>query len=246
MNPHSIHILDKADGDHLILGVADHLQLQFLPAQNRLLDQYLADEAGGNAPAGHSAQLLHIVDQAASRAAHGIGGADHHGIAQISCYSFGVLHAVDGGALGYLYPQIGHGLLEGDAILTPLYGIDLHPDHLHSEPVQDAGLCQLGAEVEAGLAAQIGQDGIRPLLFNDLSHSFQVEGLDVGDIGHGRIGHNSSRIGVDQNYPVAQPPQSLAGLGSGVVEFTGLADDNGAGANDHHLAEIVSLRHNRH
>jgi len=45
---------------------------------------------------------------------------------------------------------------------------------------------QLGAEVEPGLAAQIGQDGIRPLLFYDLGHPFQIEGLDIGDVGHGR------------------------------------------------------------
>ena len=140
MNSHGIHILDKADGDHLILGVADDLQLQLLPAQNRFLDQDLADEAGSDAPAGHRAQLLHIVDQAASCAAHGISRSYHHGIAQLCRYSFGVLHTVDGGALGDLYAQLGHGLLEGDAILTPFDGVDLHSDHLHPEFVQDAGL----------------------------------------------------------------------------------------------------------
>ena len=41
------------------------------------------------------------------------------------------------------------------------------------------------------------------------------------------IGHDGGRIGVDQNYFIAQFPQGLAGLGAGIVEFAGLADDMG-------------------
>ena len=42
VHAHGVDVLDEADGDHLVLGVADDLQLQLLPAQHRLLDQDLA------------------------------------------------------------------------------------------------------------------------------------------------------------------------------------------------------------
>ena len=75
MHAHGVHVLDEADGDHLVLGVADDLQLQLLPAEHRFLDQDLADQAGGEAAAGDHAQLLDVVDQAAAGAAHGVGRA---------------------------------------------------------------------------------------------------------------------------------------------------------------------------
>ena len=47
MDAHRIHVFDETDGDQLVFGVADDLQLQLLPAEHRFFDQDLADEAGG-------------------------------------------------------------------------------------------------------------------------------------------------------------------------------------------------------
>ena len=49
------------------------------------------------------------------------------------------------------------------------------------------------------------------------------------------IGHDGGRIGIDQHDLVAQFSQGLAGLGAGIVEFTGLADDDGTGTDDHNF-----------
>jgi hypothetical protein len=46
MHAHGVDVLDEADGDHLVLGVADDLQLQLFPAQHRFLDEDLVDQAG--------------------------------------------------------------------------------------------------------------------------------------------------------------------------------------------------------
>ncbi len=40
------------------------------------------------------------------------------------------------------------------------------------------------------------------------------------------IGHDGGRVGVDQDDLIAQLSQGLAGLGAGIVEFAGLADDD--------------------
>ena len=67
--------------------------------------------------------------------------------------------------------------------------------------------------------------------------------LDVGGIGHLRVGHDGGRIGVHQDDPVALFPQGLAGLGAGVVELTGLADDDRTRADDQDAVDVGSFGH---
>jgi hypothetical protein len=102
---------------------------------------------------------------------------------------------------------------------------------------------QFGGKVQAGLAAQVGQQRVRPLLGDDFGQVLSVERLDIGRIGHARIGHDGGRVGIDQHDFVAQGPQGLAGLGSGIVEFAGLADDDGAGTDDQNFVNVVASGH---
>ena len=87
--------------------------------------------------------------------------------------------------------------------------------------------------VQAGLAAQERQECVRALLLDDLGHRLGSDRLDVGAVGELRVGHDRSRVGVDQNDPVAFFAQGLAGLGAGIVELAALADDNRTRADDH-------------
>ena len=43
MDSHGIYIFNKTDCDHLVLGVTNYLKLQFLPSEDRFLDQDLTD-----------------------------------------------------------------------------------------------------------------------------------------------------------------------------------------------------------
>ena len=46
VHPHRVEVLDRAHDHHVVCAVAHHLQLEFLPADQRLLDQDLAHGAG--------------------------------------------------------------------------------------------------------------------------------------------------------------------------------------------------------
>ncbi len=105
VHAHGVHVLDEADRDHLVLGVADDFQFQLLPAQHRLFDQDLPDQAGGDAAAGDHAQLLDVVDQPAARAAQGVGGPDHHRVAQLGRDALGFLDRVGRRAARHLDAQ---------------------------------------------------------------------------------------------------------------------------------------------
>ncbi len=78
VDPHGVDVLDEADGDLLVLGVADDFQFELLPAQDRFLDQDLADEARRKPRLAIVAEFLDVVDETAAGAAHGVGGPDHH------------------------------------------------------------------------------------------------------------------------------------------------------------------------
>ena len=71
VHAHRVHVLDRADDDEVVGDVAHHLELEFLPADDRLLDQDLVDGAQVEAAARELAELLDVVGDAAADAAQG-------------------------------------------------------------------------------------------------------------------------------------------------------------------------------
>ena len=100
---------------------------------------------------------------------------------------------------------------------------------------------QVQGAVERGLPAHGGQQRIGFFLLDDAGDGAPLDRLDIGGVGHGRVGHDRRRVGVHQDHPVALFPQGLAGLGAGVIEFAGLADDDGAGAENQDTLMSVRL-----
>ena len=243
MHAHGIHVFDEADGDHLVFGVADDFQLQFLPAEHRFLDEDLADHAGGQAAAGDHAELLDVVDETAARAAHGVGRSNDDGIADFGGDLFGLLDAERRCALRHVDPQPLHGFLEDDAVLALFDRVGFDADDADAVFGKHARLGELRGEVEAGLTAQVRQEGVGPFLLDDLRQGLHRQRLDVGGIRHAGVGHDGGRVGVDQHDLVAEAAQGLAGLGAGIIEFAGLSDDDGTGADDQYFLDVVASGH---
>ena len=101
------------------------------------------------------------------------------------------------------------------------------------------------AVVEGGLAAHRRQQRVRPLLLDDARDRPPVDRLDVDRVRHVRVGHDRRRIRVDEDDAVALLAQRLAGLGAGIIEFAGLADDDRAGADDQDALDVGALAHQR-
>ncbi len=148
MDPDRIDVLDEADRDHFIVGVADDLELELFPAEDRFFDQDLADHTGLDAALGDRLQFFEVIDQATTRAAHGIGRADDDRITELSGDGFGFRHGIGRFAARHLDAEPGHGFLESDAVLAALDGIDLDADHLDTILFEDTLLAELGAEIE--------------------------------------------------------------------------------------------------
>ena len=50
VDAHRVEVLDRADDDDVVAAVAHHLELELVPAAQRLLDEHLADRALARAP----------------------------------------------------------------------------------------------------------------------------------------------------------------------------------------------------
>ena len=140
-------------------------------------------------------------------------------------------------------PDLGHRLAEQLAVLGLVDGVGGGADHLDVELVQHAHLAQRQRAVERGLPAHGREQRVGALLLDDLGDDLGRDRLDIGRVGQIRIGHDRRRIGIDQDDPVALVLQRLAGLGAGIVELAGLADDDRAGADDQDRFDVGSFGH---
>ena len=180
---------------------------------------------------------------ATTGAAEGKARTQHAGISHALGDGLGVCHAVGIARARDLQADLGHGLVKELAVLAALDGGKVAADHLDAVLVERAVLCQFDGGVQTGLAAQRGQQRIRALLLDHALDKFGGDGLDIGAVGQARVGHDGRRVGVDQDDLKAILLEHLAGLGAGVVELAGLADDDGARTNDEDTLDVSTFRH---
>ena len=198
MHAEGIDILNKADGDHVVFTVPDNFQLQLFPAENGFFHKNLSHQACLEASCAYCFQLVHVVNESAACAAHGISGTEYYGIAKTIRNGQRLFHAVGNLAAGHFNAQLVHGFFEFDTVFAAFDGIHLDADNLNVIFFQNAGFVQLRAQVQSGLSAQVGQQGVGPFLGDNLLQPFHIQRFDVSNIGCFRIGHNGCRIGINE------------------------------------------------
>ena len=161
VDAHGVEVLDGADDHDVVVLVAHHLELVFLPAEDALFEQHLAGGAVLQALADDPAEVVFVVGQAGAQAAHGEGGPDHHRVAEVFGGLEGLVNGVDDVAAGGFGAAAFHHALELLAVLAELDGRDVGADQLHVVLLQHAVLVQGDGGVQRGLAAQGGQHGVR-------------------------------------------------------------------------------------
>ena len=71
MDAHGIEVFNGADDDDVVLGVAHHLEFEFLPPDHRPLDENLPHGTGAQPPFGVGLELFPVVGNVPARAAQG-------------------------------------------------------------------------------------------------------------------------------------------------------------------------------
>jgi len=223
-----VDVLDETDRDHLVLGVADDLDLELLPVEDRLLDEALAGERGVESASADRAELLDVVAESAASAAHGVGGPDDDRIADLPVDElYRLLDGVDDPGARRLYAELVHRRLEDLSILAALDRVQVDADHLHAILLEDAILRKLHGKVEARLSAEVREDRVGSLLLDYLLEPRLVQGLDVGRIGHDGVRHYGGGVGIYEHNLVSASSKGFACLGAGIVELACLSDNDG-------------------
>ena len=86
--------------------------------------------------------------------------------------------------------------------------------------------------VQRRLPAHGRQQRIGPFLSDNIGDRTPLYRLDIGRIGHRRVGHNGRWIGVDQNHSEALFAKRLTGLGTRVVKLARLTNNDRPSADD--------------
>ena len=243
VHAHRVEVLDGADDDAVVLLVADHLHLVFLPADQRFVDQQLVGRRQVQATGADFFEFFTVVGDAAAGAAHGEGRTDDAGEADLLQHAVGFFHIVRDAGNRAGQADVLHRLVETRAVFGLVDGVGVGTDHLDAEFFQDAVLFQIQGAVQRSLATHGRQQRVRALLLDDLGHGGPLDRLDVGGVGHRRVGHDGGRVGVHQNDAKTFFLQRLARLCAGVVELTGLADDDGAGTEDQDAFDVCTFWH---
>ena len=244
MHPHRIEVFDAANDHHVVGAIAHHLELEFLPAQQRLLHQNLGDGAGLQAAFAEGAELLGVVGDAPAAAAQGEGRPDDAGVAADDlAHPLRLLQGVSDAGGTHRHADPLHRLLKEQPVFRLADRLQVGADQLHPVLFQGAVFSQGYRQVESGLTSHRGQQGIGLFDLNHPGHHLGRQRLDVGAIRHVRIGHDRSRVGIHQHHFEPFCPQRFASLGAGIIEFTGLADHNRPRAQQQDAPEVRAAGH---
>ena len=227
VHAHRVEVLDRADDDRVVVPVSHDLELELVPAEQRLLDEHLADRALAERSVEQLFELLGRARRATTVAAERESRAEDDRERQ----RFRKLGGRrDDGRLGH--PEAGelHGLAEALSVLGAADDVDRGADQLDAEVGQRARLGQLDGQVQRRLATHRRQQRVGALTAQDVGNAVEVQRLDVRPVGEPGVGHDRRRVRVDDDRPEPVLAQHLQRLAARVVELAGLADDDRAGA----------------
>jgi len=243
VDAHGVDVLDRADDEHVVGPVAHDLELELVPAHDRLLEEDLGDGAEGEALLADAAEAGRVVRDAAPSSPQGVGGTDDQRETQVLTGRLGLGHGLGAHAARHAHADLLHRAAELEPVLGAPDRLLAGADQLDLPEVEHAGALELHGQVERRLAAQRRQEGVRTLDLDDTRERGAVERLDVRARRERGVGHDRRRIAVDEHDLVALLEESPARLGAGVVEFARLPDHDRPRADDQDLAEVVAAWH---
>ena len=243
VDPHGVEVFDGADDDAVIVLIAHHFHLVLFPADQRFIDQQFVGRREIQAAFADFFELFAVIGDTAAGAAHGEGRTDDARETNVGGNRQRLFHRVGDTRARGVEADFFHCDIETATVFGFINRIGGGANHGHAEFSQDPLTLQLERAVQRRLAAHGRQHRIRALFFDDFTHHFPVNRLDVGGIGHFRVGHDGRRVRVHQDNAVALFAQRFTGLGAGVVKLTRLTDNNRARAQNQDTFYVCTFWH---
>ena len=243
MNTHRVNVFNRTDDNRVVGGIAHQLELVFLPAQNRLLEQHLARGAFVNTVFDHSTQFRLVMGEAGPESPHRERRADNDRIArhrdEVEC----AVNRLHDDAPRNIRTALKDQILENLAVFTASNGLELCANEFDVVLCENSLLVQGHCRIQRSLTSERGKDCIRLFFHDDRFKRRSCDRFDIRRIGKIRIGHNGRGIRVDQNHSNAFGSKNTARLGSGIVEFGCLTDHNRARPDHEDGIDVMAFRH---
>ena len=228
MDTDGVDVFHVADDDAVIRFIAHNFVFDFFPAGHRAFDEDLVDRAEFDAARGDHEQFVFVMSDTAACTAEGKGRTDDDRVADLIGEFDSRRDIFKDIAFRYRLVDVLHGFLEEFAVFRFFNSRQVRTQELDVIFFQDAGIGQLDSHVQADLAAEGSQQAIRPFFFDDFCNVIEGNRFDIDAVGNVFIRHNRRRVAVDEDDFQSFFFQGAAGLGAGIVKFSGLTDDNRA------------------
>ena len=213
VNAHRVHVFDGADDHAVVRVVAHHLHLEFLPPEERLLDEHLAHRRHVQPARDDRFKFLAIVSDAAARAAERESRPDdERHRADLRRHRAPLLHRVRHAGGRHIETDLQHRVLKCEPVLALVNRRRLRADHAHAVFLQHAEFVELHRAVQRRLAAERRQQRVRLLRDDDFFHHLRRDRLDVSAVRKLRVRHDRRRIRVHEDDRVALLLERLTGL----------------------------------
>ena len=121
-------------------------------------------------------EIFVVVGDAAAGTAHGETGAQDRGVAVLGGEGKAALDVGDELRARGLEADFAHRVFEEEAVFGLLDGVDFGADQFDSVAIEDAGFGQFDGEVQGGLSAYRGEQGVGPFLGDDFFEIWRLSG----------------------------------------------------------------------
>ena len=222
MNAQRVEVFHACHGEAVVVGVADYLEFDFLPAFQGFFHQNLLGER--ERTFSQLDKRFLVRTDTTAQAAQSVCRTHHYRIADFAGSLQGVFHAFHGVALRSFHRNLIQLLHKEIAVFRIHDSLYRSTQYTYAVFLQSTVQVKFRTAVQRSLSAESQQDTVRLLFLNDFFYEIRSYRQEVNFIGNTFRRLDCSNIRVNQYRTHTFFAQSLQSLRAGIVKLPGLTD----------------------
>ena len=198
MHANRVKVFHGANGNAVIVSVAQNFVFNFFPAGNTAFNQGLADKAVQKALAYNIVQFLVVVGNAAAGAAQSICRAYDKRITNFTRKFLSCVNGFNNRAFRNRLVDFFHRFLKQLAVFRTFNAFNLGTQKFNIIFAQNTLFIKVNGKIQTNLPAKGCQQSIRAFAFNNAFQKFHINRFNINTVGNMHVRHNSSRVAVYQ------------------------------------------------
>ena len=222
MNAERVEVLHRCNGEAMVVGITDALELYLLPTFEALLYKHLRRKGKGTFC--NFLESLLVWTNAASQTAKCVSRAYHDGIADATGCCDGFVECLASMTCRHFQVDLAKFFDEEVTILGIHNGFDAGAKHFDAILLEHAILVESSTYIQASLSAPSQHDAVGSLLLDDFLYKIRCDGQEVNLVRYAFTGLDGCDVGVDKHRVDALFTESLQGLTARIVKLASLTN----------------------